>query len=82
MRVAWDQAPLLSGESGERAALPPLQSLARLALLALLAYFFARLFSPRRSLVPAWSEYERSGINAVDEAKRFMLLSSNKTIME
>ena len=82
MRVAWDQAPLPSGESGEkrRAVLPPPQSLARLALLA---NFFWHAFFP---LGGAWFQLGVSmrgqWINAVDEAKRLMSLSSDTMIME
>ena len=83
MRVSWDQAPLISRESAQEkrcAALPPPQSLARLALLA---NFFLHAFFP---LGGAWFQLgvnmRGRWINAVDEAKRLMSLSSDTMIME
>lgn len=77
MRVAWDQAPLPSGESGEkrRAVLTPPQSLARLALLANFFLLGGAWFQRGVNMRGHW-------INAVDEAKRLMSLSSDTMIME
>ena len=81
MRVAWDQAPFLSGESGEkrRAALTPPQSVARLALLP---NFFHAFFPLRGAWFQLGLKMRGRGINVVDEAKRFMLLSSDMSVME
>ena len=82
MRVAWDQAPLPSGESGEKKARSsspsPVPSSARLA-----RQFFLHAFFP---LGGAWFQLGVSmrgqWINAVDEAKRLKSLSSDTMIME